>query len=275
MRILCVDDEPLVLQLTVSLCESIPDVEEAIGFSFVQDALGWLKTNKPDVALLDIDMPEINGLQLAAKIKTMQPDTAIIFLTGFSQYAVDAFAMHASGYLLKPVSKETLEEELRYAVSSHPAKPEETPHIAAVTFGNFDLFVDGQAVPFSRSKAKELLAYLIDRQGSNVTRADAFSALWEDAFYDRSMQKQFDVILRSLRMALEEAGVPEILEMQRGSLRIRSELIRCDLYRFMAGDIDAINSYRGEYMSNYAWAELTEAYIERRVRENSGTSDSW
>ena len=63
--------------------------------------------------------------------------------------------------------------------------------------------------------------------------------------------------------------------MQRGYLRVKPELIRCDLYRFMAGDIDAVNSYRGEYMSNYAWAELTEAYMDRRVRENASAPEYW
>ena len=79
----------------------------------------------------------------------------------------------------------------------------------------------------------------------------------------------------SLRTTLEDAGVPEILEMQRGYLRVKPELIRCDLYRFMAGDIDAVNSYRGEYMSNYSWAELTEAYMDRRVRENANAPEYW
>ena len=121
---------------------------------------------------------------------------------------------------------------------------------------------------FARAKSKELLAYLVDRQGSSVTRAEAFSALWEDGFYDRSMQKQLDVILRSLRSTLEEAGVADVLEVQRGSVRVRPELISCDLYRFLAGDVDAVNAYRGEYMSSYAWAELTEAYIERRLQND-------
>ena len=268
MKIICVDDEDLVLRLTGSLCRDIAgpgsEVEE---FLYTQDALDWFDAgNTADVALLDIDMPDMNGLTLAAKIKEKSPDTAIIFLTGYSQFAVDAFAMHASGYLMKPVNKEKLAEEIHYATSSHPAQAEEIPHVSVVTFGNFDLFVDGEPVSFARAKSKELLAYLVDRQGSSVTRAEAFSALWEDGFYDRSMQKQLDVILRSLRSTLEEAGVADILEVQRGSVRVRPELISCDLYRFLAGDVDAVNAYRGEYMSSYAWAELTAAYIERRLQ---------
>lgn len=270
MKIICVDDEDLVLRLTGSLCRDIAgpgsEVEE---FLFTQDVLDWFDAgNTADIALLDIDMPDMNGLTLAARIKEKSPDTSIIFLTGYSQFAVDAFAMHASGYLLKPVNKERLAEEILYAGSSRPAHAEEeTPHIAAVTFGNFDLLVDGRPLSFARAKSKELLAYIIDRQGSTVTRAEAFAALWEDGFYDRSMQKQLDVILRSLRSTLDEAGIGEILEVQRGAVRIRPELISCDLYRFLAGDIDAVNAYRGEYMSSYAWAELTEGYIERKIQE--------
>ena len=267
MRIICVDDEDLVLRLTGSLCRDIAPADcEVEEFLFAQDALDWFREgNRADIALLDIDMPDINGLALAAKIKEISPDTAIVFLTGYAQFAVDAFAMHASGYLLKPVDRERLTEEIRYALAAHPAQ--EQAHITAVTFGNFDLLVDGRPVPFARTKSKELLAYLIDRQGGSVSRAEAFAALWEDAMYDRSMQKQLDVVFRSLRSTLEDNGIGEILELQRGTIRVRPELISCDLYRFLAGDIDAVNAYRGEYMSSYAWAELTEAYIERKLSE--------
>ena len=198
MKILCVDDEALVLGLTVSMCQSLPESPEVVGFSRSGQALEWLEQNAPEIALLDIHMADMNGLTLAAKIKTLRPDTAIIFLTGYSEYAVDAFAMHASGYLLKPVSQKRLEAEVAHALRGRPAqKP--TPHLFAKTFGSFDLFVDGRPVLFARARSKELLAYLIDRQGSSVTRPQIFAAMWEDVPYDRSMQKQLDVVIRSLR----------------------------------------------------------------------------
>ena len=239
MTAICVDDEPLVLQLSLSLIRELPQFKQVEGFGGSVEALDWLETPRPDLALLDIDMPAINGIALAIRIKEQYPDTAIIFLTGYTQYAVEAFALHASGYLMKPINQ---------------------------TFGNFDVFVDGKAVAFNRSKSKELLAYLVDRKGSSVSRTEAFAVLWEDNAYDRSMQKQLDVVIRSLRGTLQENGIGEILEMKSGNMRIIPELLDCDLYRFFSGDAEAINEYRGEYMSSYSWASLTEANVDRHLR---------
>ena len=265
MNLICVDDEALVLQLTAALCKEIlPEDSEINTFTKAADALEYAAANPVDLALLDIDMPGMNGLVLAANIKNLRPDAAIIFVTGYADYAVDAFSMHVAGYLLKPVNKERLAEEIRYALGGQSGELA-VPHIQAQTFGNFDLLVDGRAVSFARSKAKELLAYLVDRQGSNITRAEAAAVLWEDSLYDRSMQKQLDVVIRSLRATLDECGVGEILELQRGFIRIVPELIDCDLYHFFAGDINAVNAYRGEYMTAYSWAELTAAYMDRKL----------
>ena len=116
MQIICVDDEALVLGLTVSLCKELPQKPQAEGFQKAGDALEWLKTHEADIAILDINMPDMDGITLAAKIKEMRPYTAIIFLTGHTQYAVDAFGLHASGYLLKPVSAQRLADEVSYAL---------------------------------------------------------------------------------------------------------------------------------------------------------------
>ena len=92
---------------------------------------------------------------------------------------------------------------------SQPAKALEWlsgNHADLATFGNFELFVDGRPITFKQAKCKELLAYLVDRRGSGVARAEAFAILWEDRLYDRPMQKQLDVIIRSLRDTLKEAG---------------------------------------------------------------------
>ena len=267
MTAICVDDEPLVLQLTLSLFRDLSGFQEVEGFAGPLEALDWLENHTPDIALLDIDMPGMNGLELARRIRDMHPDTAVIFLTGYSEYALDAFQLHASGYLMKPINREKLASEVEYALSGRNRG--KASNVFAKTFGNFDLLVDGRPLVFKRSKSKELLAYLVDRHGGNVSRPEAFAVLWEDTFYDRAMQKQMDVVIRSLRSTLEEAGVGEIFEIQSGWMRILPERMDSDLFRFLDGNREAIQEYRGEYMSAYSWASQTEAYLDRILQEQS------
>ena len=139
MKIVCVDDEPLILQGIVSMCMDIPSVTEVKGFTRGSERTAWLRNNEADIALLDIDMPETDGITLAMRLKENRPDIIIVFLTGYSQYAVDAFSMHAEGYLMKPVSKERLKKELEYQFER---KSETTEHkkVFVRTFGNFDVF---------------------------------------------------------------------------------------------------------------------------------------
>lgn len=263
MKIICVDDEELILELVKDACLRLPQHPEVFAFTEAAGALDFLTDNEVDIALLDIRMPEMDGLTLAQKVKDASPDTAVIFLTGYSDYAVDAFAMHVSGYLMKPIDEERLRAEVDYALSGR--KPLHIHRIEARTFGEFDLLVDGVTVSFERAKSKELLAYLIDRRGGNVTRAFLFAVLFEEKAYDRAAQKYMDVIIRSLRKTLSKVNAGEILEMSGGLLRVLPEKLECDMYRLMDGDINAINSYRGEYMSAYSWASLTEARIDNAL----------
>ncbi len=262
MRVLCVDDEKLILDDTVSKCREMPQIREVEGFTRPAEALAWLEQNAVDLVLLDIDMPGMNGLEMAATIKEKWPEISICFLTGYSKYAVDAFSVRATGYLLKPVSKKRLEEEVSYALSE---KKRLTGHIVVQTFGNFDLWVDGKLVGFRMAKCKEILAYLIDKHGTSVTRAEISAMLWEDRLYNRKLQKQLDVYIRSLRETLRDYSIEEIFEMQKGSLRIRPEQITCDAYLFFDGDSEIVNSYRGEYMSAYSWASMTESLMYWKV----------
>ena len=265
MKAICVDDERLLMEDAVSMLKSLNVFDEVTGFVRSDEALNYLDKGQADLALLDIDMPDMNGLELAMSIKNRCPDTAIIFLTGYSEYAVEAFSVHASGYLLKPVSLDKLKLDVEYALSGKIKTASD--HITVKTFGNFDVYVDGNPINFKMSKCKEMLAYLIDKQGTGVSRAEIFSVMWEDRLYDRKMQKQLDVYLRSLRESLKDYGIEDIFEMQKGSLRVRPENFTCDAYLFFSGDSDAVNSYRGEYMNAYSWASMTESMMYWKVMD--------
>ena len=265
MNVICVDDEPLAVEYTLKQCRQLPEIDRAEGFTDAESALAYLREHSADIALLDINMPDTDGIALAAQIKQLRPQTAILFLTAYKQYAFDAYAVHPAGYLLKPVSLESMAEEVTYIHRARHAAA--ASHIHVKTFGYFDVYVGDKPISFRLAKSKEILAYLVDKQGNGVTRPDLFAAIWEDQLYDRKMQKQLDVYIRSLRESLREYGAEEMLEMEKGTLRVRPETFICDAYLFFAGDSDTINAYRGEYMSAYSWASMTESILSWRTNQ--------
>ena len=268
MKAICVDDEKAALQQLVSLCREMLQLSSVEGFDDPKEALERVRERPVDLAILDIGMPDMDGITLARRIRALRPDAAILFVTGHPQYTVDAWSLHATGYVLKPLTRERLSDELNYAAEwrRRVAKEEQIPHIAVQTFGNFDLIVDGNKVNFSRAKAKELFAYLVDKKGIRVSRPEIFRQLWPDEEYTRPKQKQLDVIIRSLRATLRDNGIGEILQLEQGMLRIVPQGMDCDMYRLFAGDVRYENEYRGEYMTPYAWANLTEGRIDSELR---------
>ena len=269
MNIICVDDEPYAVEYTVRQCRQLPQAEEVRGFVHTREALDYARDHPVDLAILDINMPETDGIALAIQIKQLRPQAAVLFLTAYREYAFDAYSAHPSGYLLKPVSQEELAKEIRQIFAEE--KPVPASHIQVKTFGEFDLLVDGKNVVFARAKSKELLAYLVDRQGGTVTRNAAFAVLFEDEPYTRARQKYMDVIIRSMRQTLDTIGAGEILEMNRSGLRIRPEKMDCDVYRFFSGDERTIKSFQGEYMSAYSWASIKEAYLDQMAKKLGAT----
>lgn len=102
IRCVIVDDEPLAVAILESYVDKTPALELAGSFTNAFEALTFLQTEKVDLLFLDIQMPEITGLELAASIDAFT--TKIIFTTAFNQYALEGFRVDALDYLLKPIS---------------------------------------------------------------------------------------------------------------------------------------------------------------------------
>lgn len=259
MRFLAVDDEPLMLNGLVSAIQLVRPEAEILSFTKPEEALDAAKEQPMDVAFLDIRMGGMTGLQLAARLKKIKPDIHVIFATGYSEYAVDAFAIRATGYLLKPVAEEDVERELTFLYGEY-GEPKIQSRIKVQTFGGFELFVDGQPVKFGRIKAKELLAYLIDHRGAAVTAGDICAALFEDAD-DKTAKGNLRVLLHELKKALKNADAAELLIKGHNSYAIMPEGIDCDFYRFLQGDPIAVNAYQNDYLPAYSWAEVRNAEL--------------
>ena len=117
--IIIVDDEDISIEINVPMMQQhIPDAE-IHGFSKGSQALALAKEKHIDIAFLDIELFRESGVDLAQKLIAIYPDINIIFLTGHPDFMKDAFSMHASGYILKPMSEEDFVKELghlRYPV---------------------------------------------------------------------------------------------------------------------------------------------------------------
>lgn len=261
MKFLVVDDEPFALSdIGEALKGAAPDGEYHL-FSIPGEALSYAGQAKVDVAFLDIELGSMSGILLAKKLKDIHPDLHIIFVTGHERYALEAFSIHATGYLMKPVTLEDIQRELTFLYGEQ--KQSENA-VRIQTFGGFGVFVNENPVRFNRAKAKELLAFLVDRRGSDITTREACDILWEDGMYDRAKKNHFQVVLADLRTTLREAGIESILVHRRNSFAVNPNCFVCDSYRFLDGDPQAVNSYRYNYMPSYSWAEFTIGTIENR-----------
>lgn len=115
MKILIADDEPLARERLSSLCNELADYEVVGEASNGKHVLDLIPELQPDIILLDIRMPGMDGLEAAQHISKLETPPAVIFTTAYDQYALDAFENHAVGYLLKPIKKEKLLDTLNTA----------------------------------------------------------------------------------------------------------------------------------------------------------------
>lgn len=125
------------------------------------------------------------------------------------------------------------------------------------TFGYFDVFVGGRPIAFRNKKSKELLALLVDRRGGFISSEDAISFLWEDEPVNSVTLARYRKVALRLKNILEEYGITDIMESVDGKRRIVPEKVRCDLYDYLSGLHEHASLFKGSYLTNYSWGEMT------------------
>lgn len=251
MVILAIDDEKIALDgLVLSLQKAEPGCE-VHAFRKAGEALAFFHTQLCDAAFVDIRMRNVNGIELAQQLKLLQPQVNIIFCTGYTEYMGEAFAMHVSGYLTKPITPKKVRAELdnlRYPVAAAGKR-----RVRLSTFGSFEVYVDNKPVRFRYDKTKELLAYLVDRNGAFISNAELMSVLWEG----ERRSSYLGNLKKDLLDTLRELGCAQLIETGWNKIRVVPEEADCDYFDWYAGKAQAINCYHGEYMAQYSWGELT------------------
>jgi two-component SAPR family response regulator len=255
MKAIAVDDEIYMLEALHEAVSASSDIETVEAFSSCSAALAYATENPIDIAFLDINMRGIGGLGLAEKLIAQQPYCKIVFCTGHEEYAVSAFRLHVSGYLMKPITAEAVQKEI-----DHIKGLKATEKLLTIQcFGNFEVLYNGQSLPFKRKKAKELLAVLVDRNGSGMTAKQICAILFPEDSDDAKNAAYLRQLVLDLKNTLKTIRAEDVLQHDTPFYRIDTNLVRCDYLSFLE---TGRPEFRGEYMTQYSWAETTCAMLQ-------------
>ena len=254
MIAIAVDDEVLMLRALVQAISVSPDITGVFKFSDCEKALDYVNENSIDVAFLDINMRGMGGLALAEKIVAIQPDCKIVFCTGYDEYAIPAFKLHASGYLMKPISAEDVQGE----IDNIKGVRKKEKLLTVRCFGNFEVYVKEETLQFRRSKSKELFAFLIDRRGAGMTVRQICAVLFPDDMDDAKNSAYLRQLVMDLKNTLKSVGAENVLCHETPCYRVDMSLIKCDYISYLE---TGKPEFHGEYMTQYSWSEETCAML--------------
>lgn len=287
MRIVIVDDEHLPLTRLKTLLEKcgIPEIDIVGEFTDSLEVIDKIETLRPDVVFLDIVMPDLDGLALGEKIQELLPNVEIVFTTGFDQYAIDAFNLHAIDYLLKPVQKlrlnKTLERLQRVIEINQPiSKKQKTIKLLG---GLKIVMPDGntQLMKWRTSKAKELFAYMLSHHNEMIYRDTILEMFWPESDMDKA-SKQLYTAIYTIRQTVKNYGLDGVkissLLLNSG-YQLMTENVVIDVEQWLAQlkslpPLDhetlkkhehAFQYYTGDYLgdSNYIWSESERERLRR------------
>lgn len=280
-KVIIVDDEKKALERLERILSEEETLSLLASFTNPNEAIDYISTQEVDVAFVDIEMPEINGLELAEMIAERNPGIDVVFVTAYSQYALQAFQVHAVGYLLKPIEIEDIRKQMnilrkRRELRLHGRK-KGTCSIQCL--GHFLFYQkDDQFVNWRTAKSEELLGFLIHHRGKPVSKEKIMDTLWPEMNAEKASQNLHSN-LYYLREILKANGVENLLERNRDNYRLNLEYIDCDMLHFMdlieelskAGDRVTIETlekadglYRGAYFEdkNYEWATNRRPWLQ-------------
>ena len=254
MIAIAVDDEALMLGALVAAVEASPDITSVAKFSDCEVALEYVKNNPADIAFLDINMRGMGGLALAERIVAARPGCKIVFCTGYEEYAIPAFKLHASGYLMKPISAEDVQTE----IDNIKGVKQKEKLLTVRCFGDFEVYVKEEKLVFKRLKTKELFAFLVDRKGAGMTIKQICAALFPDDTDDTKNSAYLRQLIMDLKNTLKAVGAESVLCHETPCYRVDTTLIKCDYISHLE---TGKPEFHGEYMTQYSWAEETCAML--------------
>ncbi|WP_339312754.1 response regulator [Paenibacillus sp. FSL M7-0896] len=231
LRVIIVDDEqPSLKRLSRILSES-GEVVVCQTFQNPLMAYEYARENPVDIAFLDISMPEVNGMKLSRQLHELYRAMDIVFVTGYEEYALQAFDINATDYLLKPVSAERVRQALD-KILRRPIRRQAEPMLEVHMFDGFKLVHPGpdrKSLKLRSPKTEELFAFLLYKR--SVSRDEIMDTLWSGLASDKA-SNNLNSNLYYIRKAISESGLKVCLLAGRNEVQIVENSLSCDLYTF-------------------------------------------
>lgn len=274
MECVIIEQSEELMRETSSLCRE-SGLPVAAEFTDALEGLEYLQSHSVDLALISWCMTGIDGPMLGKLVKKLVPQTRVIYLSDEAVEAEEVYETEAFGYLRRPADTKKLRHYVslaeRASRRSAPsaAKPEPPVierkemerEVVIRTFGHFDVYVDSKPLFFPNRRAKEMLAMLVDCQGAVMTREHFLERFWPDSPVTEQRKSIYRKASSVLQQTLARSGVSYILFSNRRQKALNTAAVWCDYYEFLNGDAAALDSYRGEYMIDYTWAEATNGRL--------------
>jgi two-component SAPR family response regulator len=267
-RVIIVDNEKPALDLLERILKTITDVEIVGKFQKPSQVLANVELLKPDVAFLDIEMPGINGIELAMRIYEINPDIDFVFVTAFDQYAVEAFEINAIDYLLKPVVEEKLQRSIDRLLKKRDvnkiARGKDTSSVVSIRMlGAFETSTEGsQQVKWITSKVEELFAILL-LHNYNISKWALMEMLWPNSQPHKAEQNLYTSVFR-LKQTLKDEELGISIDANKGTYKMICDNIHWDVGALMdakdckdLGKMEkALEAYHGELLEgkDYLWS---------------------
>ncbi|MGO4545117.1 response regulator [Paenibacillus sp. 2TAB23] len=241
MKVLIVDDEPAMLLAMKRLLSNVEVVELVGGFQTASEALEFVRETDVDLAFLDIQIAEDNGLELARSLRAICTDLDIVFVTSHADYAFEAYDVYPLDYMVKPISRNRLTQTITRAANKRSISLDmdlDTENALPANrliirgLGCFEVSSEqAGTLKWISKKSMELFAYLLVNQGKSVTK----TRILEDIFPEMPL-KNAEVYLNTavyqLRKVLSLHGFKEIVVSAQEQYRVLLEHADVDFIQF-------------------------------------------
>ena len=251
MRAILVDDEAIMLRSFMRNSADIPNLNVIAQFQSAEEALAFSEENTFELALLDVCLPGMNGIELAIRLREMHQGLLVVFISAYDDYIRNFNEIGGDYYIIKPYKKETIQMMVE-KMSLLAGRLRKDIYIQM--FGRFNVLKNGMPIKIS-GKTKEILALIAIRRGKEISNEEIYSTVWENREYSNVSMKVYYNALSRLKRALAEAGAGDLLLSTPRGQMLNTAVCDCDYFAWQDKKMEGGDRFEGEFLSEYSWSE--------------------